>query len=348
MSDAPYVALPNAAITKADIERAAQRISAYIRRTPIFRVPAGDCYARDRYSDGCSASSSPASSSVINNATLNTSSVALKLEYLQCAGSFKARGAFHNLLSRAVPQAGVVAASGGNHGVAVALAARTLGVAAHIFVPTISSPTKQQRIKQLGAKLIVGGDRYADALAASVEFAKESGAIAIHAYNTSETLAGAGTTALELMQQAPNIDTVLVAVGGGGLIGGMAAYLEEDVKVVAVETQGTPALHSALEAGYPVPVETSGIATDSLGASQVGSLCFPLIQRFVNESVLVSDDAVRQAQSLLWQNFRIPSEAGGAAAFAALSSGAYQPAPDEKVAVLVCGANGVIADYANS
>ena len=328
------------AITRSDIERAARRISPNIRRTPVVEVAVGDCYSE--------ISKATASETTALKATNNTGSVWLKLEYLQCSGSFKARGAFNNLLSREIPQAGVVAASGGNHGVAVALAARTLGIDAHIFVPTISSPTKQQRIKQLGAKLIVGGDRYADALAASVEFAKETKAIAIHAYNTPETLAGAGTTALELVQQAPEIDTVLVAVGGGGLIGGMSAYLEDDVKVVAVETQGTPALHSALKAGHPVMVQTSGIATDSLGASQIGSLCFPLIQRFVNESVLVSDDDVRQAQALLWQNFRIPSEAGGAAAFAALSSGTYQPAPDEKVAILVCGANGAIADYANS
>lgn len=330
MSQPSDLAVTDLAVTKADIERAATRISHHIRQTPILRVDSSDCY--------------PSGSKTPSHCT--DSSVVLKLEYLQCSGSFKARGAFNNILSRDIPEAGVVAASGGNHGAAVAFAAHKLGIPAHIFVPTVSSATKQKRIEQLGAKLFVTGDRYANALTASIKFAEERQAIAIHAYNTRETLAGAGTTALELVKQAPEIDTVLVAVGGGGLIGGMAAYLGDAVKVVAVETPGTPALHSAIQAGSPVTVKTSGIATDSLGASQIGSLCFPLIQRFVNHSVLVTDEAIEQAQALLWQNFRIATEPGGAAAFAALSSGVYQPDSNERVAVLICGANGSTAGYA--
>lgn len=309
------------AVTKSDIEQAMTLISPQIRRTPVLKVKPSDC-------EGVGASK------------LHQSlAITLKLEYLQCSGSFKARGAFNNLLSQAIPTAGVVAASGGNHGAAVAFAARELGVKAHIFVPTVSSVEKQRRIEQLGAKLVVGGDRYADALISAAQFAEETGALAVDAYNTNKTLAGAGTTALELVQQAPDIDTVLVAVGGGGLIGGMAAYVGDRIKVVAVETEGTPTLHSALKAGSPVKVATSGIATDSLGASQVGTLCFPLLQRYVAESLLVTDEAVTQAQSLLWNNFRIVAEPGGAAAFAALSSGVYRPDPNEQVAVLICGAN---------
>ena len=320
-------------VTKADVERAMERIAQHIRRTPTLAVKLLECRQLECRQPTDSRS------------VLDPNSVILKLEYLQYSGSFKGRGAFHNLLTQEIPEAreipevGVVAASGGNHGAAVAFVAQQLGVPAHIFVPEVSAIAKRERIEQFGAKLKISGQRYADSLAAATAFALETGALTVHAYDTPETLAGAGTVALEIVQQHPDIDTVLVAVGGGGLLGGMSAYLGDDVKIVAVETQGTAALYNALQAGHPVDVETDGIATDSLGAKRIGDLCFPLLQQFVDKSLLVSDDEVRQAQKLLWQNFRIVSEPGGAVAFAAISSGRYRPLQDEKVAIVLCGAN---------
>ena len=265
--------------------------------------------------------------------------IGLKLEYLQESGTFKARGAFNRLLSARVPPAGVAAASGGNHGIAVALAARRLNVPAHIFVPLITPQAKRDRLQALGADVHVGGAAYADALAACNAFREATGAIESHAYDHPATLAGQGTVAREWQYQAPDLDTVLVAVGGGGLIGGMAAWYQGQVKVIAVETEGCPTLHEALAAGRPVDVEVSGIAADSLGARRAGSLMFPIAQRHIAHSLLVSDEAVRQAQQWLWREARIAAEPGGATAFAALLSGAYQPTPQERIGVLVCGAN---------
>lgn len=270
--------------------------------------------------------------------------LALKLESLQHSGSFKARGAFANLLAREIPEAGVVAASGGNHGAAVAFAARRLGIPARIFVPRISSPAKVERIRGCGADLVVGGEHYADALAASAGWAEESGALPIHAYDQEETLLGQGTVAAELQAQLPALDTLLVAVGGGGLIGGIAAWFAGRVRVVGVEPEGAPTLARALEAGRPVDVEVGGIAADSLGARRVGSLVFPVAREHVERVALVSDDAIREAQRALWDTLRQVLEPGGAAAFAALLSGAYRPAPGERVGVVLCGGNSTAVD----
>jgi threonine dehydratase len=271
----------------------------------------------------------------------------LKLEHLQHGGSFKTRGAFANLLLREVPAAGVVAASGGNHGAAVAYAARQLSVPAKIFVPTVSSPAKIRRIRDYGADLVVTGERYADALAASEEWARESGAMTIHAYDQEETILGQGTLALELQRQAPQLDTLLVAVGGGGLIGGIAAWYAGSVHVVAVEPEGAPTLHAALAAGRPVDAPAGGIAADSLAPRQVGRLMFPIAQAYVARPVLVTDEAIRRAQQSLWDSTRLVAEPGGAAALAALLSGAYVPAPAERVGVVISGANTTAVNFAS-
>jgi len=265
--------------------------------------------------------------------------VALKLECLQHSGSFKARGAFANLLTRPIPACGVVAASGGNHGAAVAYAAMRLGVPATIFLPSVTSPSKVERIRSYAAKLVVAGERYADALAASEAFVRESGALAVHAFDQVETLLGQGTVGCEIDADLPDIDTLLVAVGGGGLIGGIAAWFRGRVKIIAVEPELSPTLWRALAAGEPVDAEAEGIAADSLAPRRVGKLMFPLAQAFVERVVLVSDDDIRAAQAALWDKVRVVTEPGGAAAFGALLSGKYAPAPDERVAVVVCGAN---------
>lgn len=270
---------------------------------------------------------------------LDFDGVALKLELLQHAGSFKTRGAFANLLLREVPAAGVVAASGGNHGAAVAYAAMRLGIPAKIFVPSISSPMKIERIKAYGAQLVVGGERYADALAASEEWIAQSGALAVHAFDQRETLLGQGTLGMEISEQLPDLDTVLVAVGGGGLIGGIAAWFGGDAKVVAVEPEGAPTLSLALQAGRPVDAPTGSIAADSLAPKRVGELMFPIAQRFVERVVLVADDAIEQAQRALWHGASIVAEPGGAAALAALLSGGYRPQAGERVCVVVSGGN---------
>lgn len=265
--------------------------------------------------------------------------ITFKLEMLQHSGSFKARGAFANLLLRPVPEAGVVAASGGNHGAAVAYAAQRLGIPATIFVPDITSPAKAERIKGYGAKLVIAGSRYADALAASEAHVARTGAMAIHAYDQAETLLGQGSVGLELEQDAPGIDTLLVAVGGGGLIGGIAAWYKDQTCIVAVEPEQSPTLHAAIAAGAPVDAPAGGLAADSLAPRRVGELMFPIAQAHVERVVLVSDEAIRQAQAALWSSLRLVAEPGGAAAFAALLSGRYRPLPGERVAVLLCGAN---------
>lgn len=266
--------------------------------------------------------------------------VRLKLEFMQHAGSFKVRGAFVSLLTREVPEAGVAAASGGNHGVAVAFAAHRLGRKSAIFVPTIASPSKIEMIRHHGADIHVGGERYADALAASERHIAATGAMPIHAFDQPATMLGQGTVGLEIERDAPEIDTLLVAVGGGGLIGGIAAWYEGRIKVVAVEPEGAPTLRDALAAGHPVDAPAGGIAADSLAPRRIGSLAFPIAQRFAAPEVaIVSDDHIRTAQRALWSTLRVVTEPGGAAAFAALLSGAYRPKSGERVAVLVCGAN---------
>ena len=276
---------------------------------------------------------------------LSVDSITLKLELLQHAGSFKARGAFTNLLTHKIPEAGVVAASGGNHGAAVAFAAMKLGVPAKIFVPSVSSRAKVAQIQSYGAELVVGGDRYADALQASKSFIEESGALEIHAYDQPETLLGQASTGLEFEQQAPELDTVLVAVGGGGLIGGVAAWYRGRTKVVGVEPTTAPTLHRALAAGKPVESPAGGIAADSLAPRQVGDLMFEVASKYVDSVTLVEDDDIENAQRELWRVLRLVAEPGGAAAISALLSGAYRPEPGERVGVLVCGANTVAVDF---
>jgi threonine dehydratase len=262
-----------------------------------------------------------------------------KLEFLQHSGSFKARGAFANLLMRKVPEAGVAAASGGNHGAAVAFAAQKLKHKAHVFVPAVSPAAKVERIRSYGADLVVGGERYAEALAACEDFIAQSGALPVHAFEQVETMLGQGTVGLEIEEDDQAIETLLVAVGGGGLIGGIAAWFENRVKVVAVEPEGSPTLYKALAAGEPVDAETIGIAADSLAPKRVGQIMFPIAQKYVSQSILVADADIVNAQKLLWEHLRVVVEPGGAAAFAALLSGAYRPKCNERVAVLLCGAN---------
>lgn len=263
--------------------------------------------------------------------------VAMKLEHLQHTGSFKARGAFNTLLGTDVPQAGVVAASGGNHGAAAAYAARALGHPAKIFVPEMAGPSKIALIERIGADLSVVPGEYANALSMAQAHEEASGAMQIHAYDAPATVAGQGTCFAEWDAQGLQVDTVLVAVGGGGLIAGALAWFQGARKVVAVEPETSCALNAALQAGAPVDVTVSGIAANALGARQIGGICFELAQGMT--SVLVSDEAIAAAQSALWQAHRILVEPAGAAALAALTSGAYTPAPGEKVAVLICGGN---------
>jgi threonine dehydratase len=271
--------------------------------------------------------------------------LSFKLELFQHAGSFKTRGAFANLLTRDIPRAGVVAASGGNHGAAVAHASMKLGIPATIFVPTISSPAKIQRIRDYRAELMVTGDRYADALAASEVWAQQSGALSVHAYDQRETLLGQGTIGLEIEQQSPDIDTLLVAVGGGGLIAGIAAWFAGRVRVVGVEPEASPTLTMALKAGGPVDAPAGGIAADSLAPRRVGTLVYPIAKQYVDRVVLVADDEIKRTQLALWETLRVVAEPGGAAAFAALLSSRYQPQPGEHVGALLSGGNTTAVNF---
>jgi len=299
-------------IGRSDVDAAWALIRPHVRRTPAIELPAGTF--------GIAAP------------------LALKLESLQVSGSFKGRGAFHKLLASRVPAAGIVAASGGNHGAAAAYAARALGHRAEIFVPTIAAPAKVARLRSYGAVVHQIGAVYAEARAASEARAAETGALVVPAYEDPVVFAGAGSVALEFAGQA-TFDTLLVAVGGGGLIAGCAAAIGAATRIVAVETEGTPTLHAALEAGHPVDVKISGIAADALGASRIGSPNFEVARKLVKQSVLVNDDAVRAAQRALWEELRVVAEPAGATGLAALISGAYRPAAGERVATLVCGAN---------
>jgi threonine dehydratase len=312
-------------ITRSRIDAIARLIRPYVRVTPVLEVRGSDF-------------------------GLGVDRLFFKLELYQHAGSFKPRGAFANMLSRQIPPAGVVAASGGNHGIAVAYAAHTLGVRARIFVPSVASPVKMAKIRGYGAELEVAGDRYADALAASQDWIRRTGALEIHAYDSVETLLGQATLGLELEQQVPDVETVLIAVGGGGLIGGVAAYFGERngsrrVSVVGVEPETAPTLACAMKAGRPVESPAGGIAADSLAPRQVGALMFPIAQRHVQRTVLVPDAAIRDAQEMLWDRIRVVTEPGGAAAFAALLSGAYAPRAAERVVVILCGANTTAVDF---
>lgn len=276
---------------------------------------------------------------VMTTATLWERPVELKLEQLQHTGSFKARGAFNTLLSEPVPEAGVVAASGGNHGAAVAYAATRLGHKAQIFVPEMAGPAKIALIERTGAALTVVPGEYANALEAARAYEAETGAMQVHAYDAPGTVVGQGTLMREWEEQGLQADTVLIAVGGGGLIAGSLAWLQGARKVVAVEPETSCALHAGLAAGAPVDVQVSGVAANALGARRVGSICHELAQAHLGASVLVPDDAITEAQTALWQSHRLLVEPAGATALAALRSGAYVPEPGERVAVLVCGGN---------
>jgi len=308
------------AISRPDVEATYARIKPHIRLTPVVELSGADF-------------------------GLAPFRLVLKLEHLQHAGSFKTRGAFANLLMRDVPPAGVVAASGGNHGAAVAYAAMRRGVPARIFVPTVSSPAKISRIRDYGADLVVGGDRYADALAASETWVVQSGAMPVHAFDQLHTLLGQATIGLELSAQAPGLDALLVAVGGGGLIGGIAAWYAGRIQVIGVEPEGAPTLSDALRAGHPIDAPTGSIAADSLAPRRVGELMFPIARDFVDRAVLVSDAAIRDAQQALWSVLRLVVEPGGAAAFAALLSGAVRPESSDQVGVLLSGANTTAVDF---
>ncbi|HLK32956.1 MAG TPA: threonine/serine dehydratase [Terriglobales bacterium] len=312
-----------ATVDREGITRAEQLIRRHIRRTPVVEVEGTDLGL-------------PGTTGVF------------KLELLQHTGSFKARGAFANLLMRPVPAAGVVAASGGNHGAAVAFAAMKLGIPARIFVPAVASPAKMDRIRGYGAELVVAGERYADALAASEQWVALSGALPIHAYDQMETLLGQGTVGLEWEQQYPQLDALLVAVGGGGLIGGIGAWYRGRTRIIGVEPAAAPTLYRALQAGRPVDAEAGGIAADSLAPRRVGELMFPLAQKYVDHVALVSDPAIQEAQTVLWDVLRVVAEPGGAAALAALLSRQYKPREGERVGVLVCGGNTSAVDFSSA
>ena len=308
------------AFAQHDVEAAYRVIAPHLRRTPVVPVNGSEF-------------------------GLAPFELFLKLESLQHGGSFKSRGAFANLLLREVPAAGVVAASGGNHGAAVAFAAQRLGIRAHIFVPTISSRAKTDRIRSYGAELRIEGALYDDALALSRVWAQQHGAMQLHAFDQRETLLGTATVGLELARDVAGLDTVLAGVGGGGLIGGIAAWFDSKVRVIGVEPDASPTLTHALRAGGPVEAPAGGLAADSLAPVRVGELTYPIARDHVDRVLLVSDDEIRGAQRALWNVCRVVAEPGGAAALAALLSGKYLPAKDEKVAVVVSGGNTTAVDF---
>ena len=303
-------------IAAVDIEAAAARIAPHVRRTPLWVLP----------STALELAGPPFE-------------VWLKLEQLQVSGSFKARGMFNRLLANPIPAAGVIAASGGNAGIATATAARSLGVPAEIFVPTVISPAKRKRLEGLGARVVVTGAAYADALAACQQRQRESGALMTHAYDQSEVLAGAGTLAREIEQEAGVLDALLVSVGGGGLVGGIAAWFAGRTRIVALEPERAPTLHAALAAGVPVDVEVSGIAADALGARRIGSLAWDVAQRHPIKSLLLSDETILDAQRWLWQSFKLAVEPAAALPLAALRGGAWQPREGQRICLVLCGAN---------
>ncbi len=306
-------------ISRTEIQDAGRRIATHVRRTPVL--------ALEEKAFGIDAR------------------IFFKLECLQHTGSFKPRGAFNCILNSRIGEAGVIAASGGNHGAAVAYAAHKLGYRAEIFVPVITPKNKVERLKKYGAAITITGNSYSEALAASQERALETKAVAIHAYDDARVLAGQGTLGMELEEQVRGLDSVLIAVGGGGLIGGVAAWYQERVRVIGVEPERAPTLHKALAAKQVVDVEVGGVAADSLGARRVGDLMFPIAQKFVQQSLLVSDEQIIEAQCALWQQLRLIAEPGGATAFAALLSGVHKPHAGERVGVVICGSNADLSDF---
>jgi threonine dehydratase len=305
-------------VSRRDIEAAAARFAphegAFLRRTPLWKLPGA------AFGVACA-------------------EVWLKLEHLQVSGSFKARGMLNRLLASPVPASGVIVASGGNAGIATAAAARRLGVRCEVFVPTVCSPAKQAKLRELGAQVVVGGDAYAQALEASIERQRHTGALVTHAYDQPEVVAGAGTLAREIEQDGGRPGSVLVSVGGGGLIAGIASWFEREARVVALEPELAPTLHAARHAGSPVDVAVSGIAADSLGARRIGAIAWEVTQTHVADSLLLPDAAIREAQLTLWKEFKLAVEPAAALGLAALQTGAYRPSADEQVCLVLCGAN---------
>ena len=304
-------------MSRADIEAAAQRLRAqpgFLLETPLWKLPAA----------------------VFG---VPAAEVWLKLEQLQVSGSFKARGMMNRLLANQIPASGVIVASGGNAGIATAAAAKALGVKCEVFVPTISSAAKQARLRELGADVVVTGAVYSEALQACLARQQLTGALLTHAYDQSEVVAGAGTLALEIEAQGGLPDSVLVSVGGGGLIAGIAAWFERRATVVALEPELAPTLFRARQAGEPVDVEVGGIAADSLGAKRIGAIAWEQTQRHVQATLLLSDTVIRHAQLTLWKQLKLAVEPAAALGLAALQSGAYRPGANEKVCLVLCGAN---------
>jgi threonine dehydratase len=301
-------------ITRDDIAAAGRRIAGDVRRTPVLRIAGRDL-------------------------GVACAELWLKLEHLQVSGSFKARGMFNRMRANAVPAAGVVIASGGNAGIAVAHAARTLGVRAEVFVPESSSEAKRARLAQLGAVVTVRGASYADALAASLDRQRATGALLMHAYDQREVVEGAGTLAAEVEADAGVPDRALVSVGGGGLIAGIGAWFAGRSRVEALEPERAPTLSAALAAGKPVDVDVSGIAADSLGARRIGEIAWAIAQRHIAASHLFADDAIRAAQGKLWSELRLAVEPAAALPLAALTTRTVDPRPDEKILLVICGAN---------
>lgn len=306
-------------MNRSDVDAAAERFATdgrgFVRRTPLWKLP---------------------------GAALGVpcAEVWLKLEHLQSGGSFKARGMYNRLLANPIPERGVIVASGGNAGIATAAAARALGVPCEVFVPTVSSPAKQQKLRELGAQVVVTGAVYAEALEACLVRQRETGALLTHAYDQPEVVAGAGTLAREIEEQGGEPPgSVLVSVGGGGLIAGIAAWFEQRSRVVALEPELAPTLYRAREAGTPVDVAVSGIAADALGARRIGGIAWDLAQRHVHDALLLPDAAIREAQLVLWKEFKLAVEPSAALGLAALRTGAYLPRADEVVTLVLCGAN---------
>ncbi|SFO12715.1 threonine dehydratase [Variovorax sp. PDC80] len=311
-----------AAITewRSEIDSAWQRLNErsghFLRQTPLWKLPAAAL--------GVAAPGAE---------------VWLKLEHLQVSGSFKARGMMNRLLANGIPESGVIVASGGNAGIATAAAARALGVRCEVYLPGVSPEAKRARLRALGAEVVVVGQLYPDALAACLARQAETGALLTHAYDQPEVVAGAGTLGREIEAQGGLPDAVLVSVGGGGLIGGLAGWFERRARVIALEPEGAPTLFRAREAGAPVDVEVGGIAADSLGARRIGAIAWDIAQRHVADALLLSDEAIRAAQQWLWKEMKLAVEPAAALPLAALQTGAYVPRAGEKVCLIVCGAN---------
>jgi threonine dehydratase len=305
-------------VSREDIEAAARRFAPhqgpFLRHTPLWKLPGAALGA-------------------------DCGEVWLKLEQLQVGGSFKARGMLNRLLANPIPESGVIVASGGNAGIATAAAARHLGKPCEVFVPTVCSPAKQAKLRELGAQVVVTGDMYAQAFEACVARQRETGALMTHAYDQPEVVAGAGTLAREIEADGGRPDAVLVSVGGGGLIAGIASWFERSAKVVALEPALAPTLHAARQAGRPVDVTVGGVAADSLGAKRIGAIAWDVTQRHVCNSLLLPDEAIRSAQMALWKEYKLAVEPAAALGLAALQTGVYVPAPAETVCLVLCGAN---------